>query len=199
MSRLLSLISAFFLLSFSALGQCVTQNTCVPATGEYLKYGAYFNWGAIWVKGGEAIFEAQVLADRYKYNIKAYTMPKWRWVYDLNTQMEGYMLKDGMKPVSFTSHTFEDKKELHEQVTYPNGKLRYQRWGADKANAYTAEVPHPACSFDLINEVYASRCVDLLQYKPGEKIPFNVFFSDTMSTVYGEVIGLEKADRKSVV
>lgn len=197
MRRYLLLLAFAVLTVAKAAAQCVSVNTCVPPEGETLRYAAYFNWGAIWVKGGEAVFTAEQLTDRFHYTIKAYTMPKWRWIYDLNTSMEAYMNKSNLKPISYTSYTVEDKNIHHEKITYNNGKLQYTNWGANETDKKTVEVPHPECSYDLLNEVYASRNVDLSQYKVGEKIPFNVFFSSQMSTIYGEIMGYEKAKTRS--
>lgn len=175
----------------SAVAQCISKNTVVTDKGETLTYSAYFNWGAIWVKGGEAIFKANIEGSYYHYAVTAYTMPKWRWIYDLNTSIEAYMNRKTLKPVSFASNTTEDKKTHHEKITYKPGKLVYSYWGDSVSLRKTVEVDHPDCSYDLLNEVYASRDLDLSQFKIGEKIPFNVFFSDKMSTITGEIMGYE--------
>lgn len=191
MRSLLVIMLAFF--SYvAAFAQCITKNVAVPPEGENLKYGAYFNWGALWVKGGEASFKAKQVDNVLVYNISAQTMPKWRWIYDLQTSLVGTMDSKTMKPLFFESSTNENKKQKHERITYNNGKLQYSVWGETTADMKTVEVPHPACSYDLVNEVYASRNLDLSQYKIGEQISFNVFFTSQMSVVTGEIVGYEK-------
>lgn len=189
---------AVTLLSFvGASAQCSTENKVVPAEGETLKYAAYFNWGAIWVKGGEAIFKAEQVGNYFHYAVNAYTMPKWRWIYDLNTSIEAYMNRHNMKPISFASTTYEDKKLKHEKITYLNNKLKYQTWGDSVSSMVTKDVDHPDCSYDLLNAVYAARNVDYSKFSYGELIPFNVFFTEQMSTITGEVLGTENIKTRS--
>lgn len=191
MRKLISILAIFLLSVLSAGAQCITENKVVPPEGETLKYSAYFNWSAIWVKGGEAVFKAEQIGNYFHYNVNAYTMPKWRWIYDLNTSIEAYMNRHTMQPVSYASNTYEDKKTHHEKITFLNGKLKYSAWGDSISSMKTTEVDHPECSYDLLNEVYASRNLDLSQYQVGEKIPFNVFFTSKMTTIYGQIEGYE--------
>lgn len=197
MRKFLILLVVSLLSVSGASAQCSTENKVVPAEGETLKYGAYFNWGAIWVKGGEAIFKAEQVGNYLHFAVNAYTMPKWRWIYDLNTSIEAYMNRLNMKPVSFASNTFEDDKEVHEKITYLHGKLKYQVWNDSIQNMRTVEVEHPDCSYDLLNAVYASRNVDYSKCAIGEQIPFNVFFTEKMSTIMGEVLGRENVKARS--
>ncbi|MBQ4035217.1 MAG: DUF3108 domain-containing protein [Paludibacteraceae bacterium] len=191
MRKFITLLAVAICSVVGASAQCSTENKVVPAEGETLKYGAYFNWGAIWVKGGEAIFKAEHVGNYLHFAVSAYSMPKWRWIYDLNTSIDAYMNRTNMKPVSYASNTFEDKRVKHEKISFLNGKLKYQTWNDSLQNMYTVEVDHPDCSYDLLNAVYAARNVDYSKFKIGEKIPFNVFFTEKMSSIMGEVLGKE--------
>lgn len=195
--RLLILLALPCAFAGGAYAQCSTVNNVVPAGGETLKFNAYFNWGAIWVKGAEAVFKAEPSGNFFHYKVTASTMPKWRWIYDLNTTIEAYMDRNTMKPVSFASNTTEDGKVKHETISYAGNKLKYETWGVTKDSLFSAEVDHPDCSYDLLNAVYAARNVDYSQFRFGEPIQFNVFFTNEMSTLTGEVIGREKVKTRN--
>ena len=81
MRKFITLLAVAICSVVGASAQCSTENKVVPAEGETLKYGAYFNWGAIWVKGGEAIFKAEHVGNYLHFAVSAYSMPKWRWIY----------------------------------------------------------------------------------------------------------------------
>lgn len=187
--HLIAFLLVFQVCSISA--QCISSNSAFSASGETLKYAAYFNWKAIWVKGGEAVFRAEQTGNFYHFSVQAYSMPKWRWVYDLNTKIDAYMNRHTMQAVSYASNTCEDKHWKREKITFWTDKVRYVQWSDSYPKGEQSVVTRHACAYDLLNEVYAARNVDLLAYKPGQNIPFNVYFTQKLTTVYGKVIGPE--------
>lgn len=196
MKRLFLFFSLLITLPFVSTAQCVKQNKAVPESGETLTYAAYFNWSAIWVKGGEAIFSAKKIGDYYNYKVSAHSMPKWRWVYDLNTNIEANMKSD-MTPVSYSSSTYEEKKNHFEKITYAGDKLTYSYSTDQPGSDKTITVDRPDCSYDLLNEVYAARNLDLSSFEKGEQIPFDMFFTSELTRIYGEVLGEETIETRN--
>lgn len=185
-------LSCFFLLPLFVSAQCITSNRAVPDSGEKLTLSAYFNWSAVWIKGGEAVFTAKKSGSSYLYDVHAYTLPKWKWIYSLDTHIKAVMNAETLKPVSCYSETEEDGKWHAEKFEFLDGNmLRVQTWSSRDANPVSATVEAPDCSYDLLNEVYASRNIDLHSHEIGENLYFNVFFTSQMTTITGQVVGYE--------
>ncbi len=188
----------FLLLPISVFGQCVSVNKAFPSSGETLKYSAFFNWKAVWIRGGVATFEAKTVGIFYHFSVKARTLPKWRWLYDVNSSIEAYMNRHTMAPVSYASNTLEDKHWRKEKFSfYKNRRFRYSLWTDDNPQGSSVITNHPDCSADLLNEVYLARNVDFNDYPLNKDIYFNLLFTSKMTKLIGQVLGRESVKTKN--
>lgn len=193
MKRSFAILLALIFSLCAAFAQCIDAIKSVPPEGETLKYSAYFTMGAMWIKGGEAVFTSKPVGSYYHYTVKAYTLSRWHWIYDLNTSIEAYMNKSTLLPVSYASNTYEDKHWHREKMTYYSAsRFKYKAWNDTDTVGREVMVSRPDCSYDLLNEVYASRNINLDAIPFGKELTFSVFFSDKMSEVKGQIVGKEK-------
>ena len=187
----------FSFLTFFSRAECPSRNLVVGDSLETLKLVAYYNLGAIWIKGGEAIFTAKREGSYYHYTAKAYTYPKWRKIYDMNTSLEAYMSVSDLKPVSYASNTKEEGHTKSEKYTFfKDGTFKYQVW-KDGAEPETYTGVRPDCAYDMLNQVYASRDIDLDSVPFGQDMSFLTYFDQNVSELHGHVVCRENITTRS--
>ena len=194
MKKYIILITWSLLFSASSFSQCVESNQAFRV-GEEMKYYAYYNLGAIWVKAGEGSFSVGEEDGNYVFTVKANNLPVLNRLYRLQTNHQATMTKD-LKPVSLTASVVENKNWSDEKYTYKEGRIHRHI----KSNVYpegkdTVYV-HTPCSWDIINAVYIARNKDLRSVPMGQQIPFYLNFNDSTHTVYGQVLKRERITNK---
>ena len=84
-----SLIVILLGITFHSSSQCISSVDSFKP-GEKLIYDAYYNWGFIWIKVGEAIFEVRdsLREDRELMHFKGYggSYPNYDWIYKVREQ-----------------------------------------------------------------------------------------------------------------
>lgn len=195
-------IAYFFILFFSIGGivnaQIVEKNT-VFKIGEKFVLDAYFNVGRIWIKVGEAEFKVEAEADNYRFMVTAKSLPKWDWIYSMNTLHVASCTKD-MKPLYMWSNVYENGEYAEEHYTFIdkgtyNEIHRKRRSSKNSGEVLDTTFNLPYEAHDIINSVYVARNTDLT-YNGGKSIPFSPIFGSKIFTIYGDVLGEEKVTTK---
>ena len=190
MAKYILIIIGSILFYVSSFSQCVDKNRAFKI-GEEIKYYAYYNWGKIWVKAGEASFHVGEKNGNYVFTVKAQSLPKWDWLYRLRTTHEAGMTKQ-LKPVFMRASTIENKTWSNVRYTYEGSHIyRYFENNKYPKGGDTFYV-HTPCSWDIINAVYAARNTDLNSIPMGKQIPYYLNFDDVTHTIYGKVLKKER-------
>jgi hypothetical protein len=164
--------------------------------GEEIKYYAYYNWGKIWIKAGEASFHVSEKDGNYVFTVTAENLPKWDWLYYLRTTHEAGMTKK-MKPVYMKASSIENKTWSDVEYTYKGGYIHKHFANNDHPNGKDTSYAHTPCSWDIINAVYIARNVNIRNVKAEEQIPFYINFDDTTHTIYGKVLKKEQIKNRN--
>jgi len=159
--------------------------------GEEIRYYAYYNWGMIWIKAGEAFFSVGECDDNYLFTVKAKNLPGWDWLYRLRTTHEAKMTKQ-MKPVSLKASTIENKTWSNVEYSYKGDSIYKQFANNNYPNGKDTSYIYIPCSWDIINAVYIARNVDVKNFKMGEQIPYYLNFDEKTHTIYGKVLKKER-------
>ena len=194
MKKHIVLIILVISFSASSFAQCV-DNIQAFGVGEEKKYHAYYNWGKLWVKAGEASFIVGEEDGNYVFTVKANNLPGWDWLYRLQTNHKAAMTKE-LQPVFLKASIVENKNWLNEKYIYKDGNihkhLQNDVYPDGKDTVYT----YTPCSWDLINAIYMARNKNLRSIPIGEQIPFYFNYDDVTHTIYGQVLKRERIKNK---
>lgn len=157
-----------------------------------MNYYAYYNWGKLWVKAGEASFCVSENDDNYLFTVKAKNLPGWDWLYHLETIHEAGMSKKQLKPVFLRAATIENKNWSKEEYTYKKNTVYKYFENKKYPNGKDTLYSHVPCTWDVINAVYIARNIDLRSVPMGKPIPFYLNFGDATHTIYGKVLKRER-------
>ena len=187
--KLFLLFPALFLLSLTGIAQtdfCSSRNMSYKE-GEKLSFRAYYNMGILWIIAGNATIT--VSNETYKGQ-KAYhiigdgkTAKSYEWFFKVNDRYETYVEKENMLPMKFIRNVSEGNIKIKNNVTF------YQSSG--KALSDTSTFKIPKCSQDILSAIYYARNIDYDNYKPGDKIPFNLFLDNKVYNLYIKYVGKE--------
>lgn len=166
---------------------CEIHNTSFKA-GEEITMKIYYTTLGMYVGAGEATFTTSL--DRFNgaavYHCvgtgKTYSF--FDNFFKVRDRYESYIDTATMLPVKFIRNVSEGNTKIYNNVTFNH-------------NAGTATSTHglfnvTPCIQDVISSVYYMRNIDFGKYRPGDKIPFDMFLDDEIYHLYLRYIGKEK-------
>lgn len=160
--------------------------------GEVVKMKVYYTTLGMYVGAGEATFTTTL----EKYNGKqAYhcvgdgkTYPFFDNFFKVRDRYETYIDTATMLPLKFIRNVEEGNYKQYNNVTFNHAaKTAISTNGVFKVSE---------CIQDVISSVYYARNIDFNKYKPGDKIPFEMFLDDEVYSLYIRYIGKEKVKTK---
>ncbi len=160
--------------------------------GEVMEYDAYYNLGPLWIKLGYAKFTVDTIGPNYKFTVTAYNLPKWDWVYSLHTVHTSICTPD-LTPLFYSAITTENGVYTEHTYDYDTENNKILRWSKGTSNPKGSSKVFGITPYsqDILSSIYVARNVDLTQNN-GVDIPFYPIYDDTVVTVLGSVVGLEK-------
>ena len=182
-SRLVALAQADF---------CTTKNTSFQ-DGEKIKFKVYYNMSFIWVTAGYAEFT--VMPEDFKghkvYHITGdgKTASSYEWFYKVRDRYETYIDKESLLPLRFIRNVNEGGFKINSDVAF----------NREKPEAVTEKnkaVPITPCTQDVLSAIYFARNIIYDKYKPGDKIPFDMFLDDKLYNMYIKYKGKEQITTK---
>lgn len=171
-------------------------------SGEYARYGAYFNWNFLWIQSGDVEFKADTI--RYNgqkaWHLKA--IGKTFKAYDLL-----YSVRDTFDTFSGfnTFHPFYSRRVLHhakyssEHVyafDYASGKID-TRIRQEQKPVYRAMLPIRENTYDLLGTAYSFRKFDFSKLFVGEKVPYRMLIDRHADDLYFRYLGLENVKTRN--
>lgn len=188
-------IFIFLLLFFTAQPEpgefCGVRNTAFK-DGEEVTMVVYYNTLGVYVGAGEAKFTTNI----EKFNgVPVYhcigtgnTYSFFDNFYKVRDRYETYIDTGSMLPVKFIRNVYEGGSKIYNNITF-----NHRAGTAVSTNGVFKVTP---CIQDVISAVYYARNIDFSKYKPGDKIPFDMFLDDEIYHLYIRYEGKENVKTK---
>ncbi len=165
---------------------CTTVNTSYK-TGEKLTFNVYYNMSFIWIFAGNAVFHTRAteMDGRKVYHISGdgKTASSYEWFYKVRDLYETYIDRETLLPLRFVRNVNEGGFKINQDVKFDRtDKIALS---GDKRYSITD------CTQDVLSAIYFARNIDYSKYKPGDKIPFDMFLDDKLYPVYIKYMGKE--------
>ena len=189
MSRLIKIVLCLFFagLSTDVFAQndfCTAKNTSFKE-GETMTFKVFYNLNFVWINAGNAYFSttAEDMNGRKVYHIigDGKTSKSYEWVYKVKDRYETYIDKETMLPQRFIRNVNEGGFKIQQDVAFDHKK--------GKVTSGKKVYDIPKCTQDVLSTIYFARNIDYSKYKPGDKIPFNMFLDDKVYNLYIKYVG----------
>lgn len=200
-SRFWYLLSLFFV--FISADLASGQNIEYPfKSGEYARYGAYYNWHFIWVQSGEVEFRADTL--KYKqqqaWHLKAVgkTLKAYDLLFCLRDTFETYSNYNTFKPIySLRVMNHAKQNSVHQYwFDSASGKIEAQI-KQDKKPVYHASLPALDNTYDLLATAYDFRKFDFDKLFVGQKVPYRMLIDRQVADLFFRYLGKENVKTRN--
>ncbi len=178
---------------FSAVGLRAQTDFCNARNsafgdGEQLYFKVWYNAGRIWIGAGEANFTVSLeqMNGRKAYHIVAdgKTLKSYEWFYKVRDKYESWVDASTMQPLKFVRNVNEGGFKIYNNVVFNQA--------IGQAVSTDGIFNVPKCIQDVLSAIYYARNINYDAYKPGAKIPFNMFLDDKVYNLYIRYIGKEE-------
>jgi hypothetical protein len=170
---------------------CGITNTSFKA-GESITFKVYYNLGKLFVGAGEAVFSCQLekLNGKDVYHVvgDGKTFRTYDWFFKVRDKYESFIDTATMEPLHFIRNVNEGGYKIYNNVTFNHTQ--------NTATSTNGTFKTPPCVQDVISTIYYARNIDFDKYKPGDKIPFNMFLDDKVYNIYIRYIGKETVETR---
>ncbi len=181
------------LFTFTQQGQpesdtfCGIKNTAFRA-GEAVTMKVFYNSLGMYIGAGEATFTTSLERFNGKtvYHCvgdgKSYSF--FDNFFKVRDRYESYIDTATMLPLKFIRNVDEGGYKIYNNVTFNQG--------AGTAVSTKGVFKTPTCIQDVVSAMYYARNINFDKYKPGDKIPFDMFLDDEVYHLYIRYIGKEE-------
>ncbi len=181
-------------MNFSAFAQqqpdhefCGTKNTSFLA-GEVVTMKVFYNAISLYIGAGEATFTTTL----ERFNGKPVyhcvgigtNYPTFDNFFKVRDRYESYIDTATMLPIKFIRNVDEGGYKIYNNVTFN------QEIGT--AVSTNGVFKTTKCIQDVVSSMYYARNIDYSKYRPGDKIPFDMFLDDEIFHLYLRYMGKEK-------
>lgn len=186
----------FFLLPFSLFASpdvvneekfCGIRNTTVSG-GESVTMKVYYNALGAYVGAGEATFTTKLTTFNnkpvYHFVGEGKTYSFFDNFFKVRDRYESYVDTGTMLPYKFIRNVDEGGHKIYNNVTFNHS--------TNTAVSTNGVFKITDCMQDVVSSVYYARNIDFDKYKPGDKIPFDMFLDDEIYNLYIRYMGKEK-------
>lgn len=155
--------------------------------GESVTMKVYYSTLGMYVAAGEATFtvDTEKYNGRQTYHCvgvgKSYSF--FDNFYKVRDRYETYIDTLTMLPVKFLRNVNENGTKIYNNVTFNHT--------AGTAVSTNGVFKIPACVQDVVSAMYYARNINFDKYKPGDKIPFDMFLDDETFHLYLRYVGKE--------
>ncbi|ASZ10879.1 DUF3108 domain-containing protein [Chitinophaga pendula] len=161
-------------------------------TGESITLKVFYNLGRLYVGAGEATFNCSLekLNGKDVYHVigDGKTYRTYDWVFKVRDRYESYIDTATMQPLKFVRNVSEGGYKIYNNVVFNQQQ--------NTATSTNGTFKTPDCIQDVISAIYYARNINFDKYKPGDKIPFNMFLDDEVYNIYIRYVGKEEVDTR---
>jgi hypothetical protein len=160
------------------------RNTAFNA-GENLTYKVSYVLAGVSLSGGEATFKTDLekLMGKNVYHVVAEGKSYHDILFKVRDKYETYIDTSTLQPYKFVRDVNEGGHKTFENVSF------YKATNTAITNTGTYQVP--GCIQDVLSAVFYARNIDFSQYKPNDKIPFDMFLDSQVYHLYIRYLGRE--------
>jgi len=166
---------------------CGVKNTTTQ-NGEEITYAVFYSLAGAYVYAGAATFsnKLETYNGKVVYHVVGAggTNPKYDWMYKVRDRYESYVDTATMQPLKFIRDVHEGRTVKYENVSFNRS--------ANTAITDSGVYKVPNCIQDIQSAIYYVRNFDFNKYKPGDKIPFQVFLDNHTYDLYMRYLGKEE-------
>lgn len=165
---------------------CGIKNTAFNA-GEVITMKVFYNSLGMYIGAGEASFTTSLERFNGKTVYHCVGEGKSYSFFDnffkVRDRYETYIDTATMLPAKFIRNVDEGGHKIYNNVTFNHN--------AGTAISTNGVFKTPNCIQDVISAIYYARNISFDKYKPGDKIPFDMFLDDEVYHLYIRYIGKE--------
>lgn len=166
---------------------CGLKNKVIT-NGEKVEFTVYYNLSALWVAAGKASFTTQLthLDGRPVFHLtgSGRTFKSYDWIYKVDDVYESFVDTQTLLPRKFSRKVYENGRKKTEYVRFVHA--------ARKAFANNKSYDVSQCVQDVLSAIYYARNIDYSKYKPGDKIPFDMFIDEELHHLYIRYLGKQQ-------
>lgn len=165
------------------------QNYAFKA-GERIEYSVGYSVIGVYLSAGSASFTTikTDTANVFHFVGEGATNKRYDWIFKVRDRYESYYDAKKMLPLKSVRNVSEGKYKRYEETVFDHkGNIAITKKGNFKV---------PADIQDVISIVYKSRNINFANYKPGDKITFNMFFGTEIYNMYIKYVGRETVKTK---
>lgn len=187
--------AVILLMTFSGFSQtlpsptdtsCGTKNTAFKE-GESITMKVFYNSLGMYIGAGEATFSSSLERFNGKTVYHCVGEGKSYSFFDnffkVRDRYETYIDTTTMLPLKFLRNVDEGGYKIYNNVTFNHT--------AGTAVSSKGVFKTPNCIQDVISAIYYARNINFDSYKPGDKIPFDMYLDDEVYHLYIRYIGKE--------
>jgi hypothetical protein len=196
------LLLMFFSVFFSPFG-ATGQNADFPfKSGEYARYGAYYNWHFVWIQSGDVEFTADTIPykEQKSWHLKAIgkTFKAYDVLYTVRDTFETYCNYNTFRPV-YSRRVLNHAKDhsLHQYgFDYSTGKISV-RIKQEKKPVFQSTLPVQENTYDLLATAYNFRKFDFSKLFVGQKVPYRMLVDRQVDNLYFRYLGKENVKTRN--
>ena len=156
--------------------------------GEYLSFTVFYSVMGLYVNAGNASFSLTQdhLNDKAVYHVVGLgnSNSSYDWIFKVRDRYETYFDTATLQPYKFIRNVDEGGYKTIENVNFNQE--------ANTAVSLNGTYKVPGCIQDVMSAIYYARNIDFNQYKPDDKIPFDMFLDNEIYHLYIRYLGKEK-------
>ncbi len=170
---------------------CGIRNSAFQS-GEQLTYNVFYSVVGIYVNAGTATFTTGLehLGNRPVYHVigAGTSNSNYDWIFKVRDRYESYIDTATLQPLKFIRNIDEGGYKKYENITF-NAQT-------NTAVTNTGVFKIPTCIQDVISAIYYARNINFNAYKPGDKVPFDMFLDNEIYHLYVRYMGKEVVKTK---
>ena len=155
--------------------------------GEYLSFTVFYSVMGLYVNAGNASFNLTQdhLNDKPVFHVVGLgnSNSSYDWIFKVRDRYETYFDTATLQPYKFIRNVDEGGYKTIENVNFNQE--------ANTAVSLNGTYKVPGCIQDVVSAIYYARNIDFNQYKPDDKIPFDMFLDNEIYHLYIRYLGKE--------
>ncbi len=166
---------------------CGIKNNAYYAN-EKIEYNIYYSVIGLYVNAGSASFTTslEMLNNNPVYHIvgEGTSNSSYDWIFKVRDKYESFIDTGTLQPYKFIRDVNEGEFKMYDNVTFN------QKTNTAITSKGVFKVPN--CIQDVLSAIYYARNINFNNYKPEDKIPFNMFLDNEVFSLYIKYQGKEK-------
>lgn len=163
---------------------CGSRNTAFTS-GEVITMRIFYSAAGMYVSAGEAVFTTSTerFNGRHAYHCvgEGKSFSFFDNFFKVRDRYESYIDTATMLPLKFIRDVNEGGYKIYNNVTFNHD--------AGTSISTKGVFKTPNCIQDVVSSMYYARNINYDNYKPGDKIPFDLFLDDEVYHLYIKYLG----------